>query len=244
MLFRSLKYDILSVIKAIRNDRLLQLMIPYQICFGLSAGFIGYYINKNVVAIYLGDGYIGLLTALSTFCAALLSYPFALISNYSNGRGKWYIMIFGSICFCLTGFIPLLYSNKILSKWENVILYYLIHGAARGCWENTNKAVIVDYFPNHENRDTAFSAVYFSSGLSGALGYYFYKYMSRDCMVLINFIIPLIALISYHFSDKIYYDTKLDNDINRVNILRDNNNNCNDDNDEIEMKIREEKMTI
>ena len=272
-----LKHDILSVIKAIKNNRLLQLMLPYQISFGLSAGFIGFYINNNVVAAHLGDGYIGILSGLSTLCAALLPYPFAILSKYFNGEGKYYIMIFGGLCFCTGGLAPLCLTNIELSKWSIVVIYYVLHGIARGCWESTNKAVIVEYFTingndychdknknnnknnsnnksdsddnndndnnnnnnnnsnnshndsnnnnnssnnNNDNNnnsndsksyndnndtvdcDTAFSAVYFTSGLSGAVGYCFYQYMTRNQMVLINFIIPIIAVISYHYSYK------------------------------------------
>ena len=272
--FFILKHDILCVMKAIKNNHLLQLMLPYQICFGLSAGFVGYYINNDVVATYIGDGYIGVLSALSTFFASLLSYPFAIISKSLYGKGgKYYIMIFGSLCFCSTGLGPLCLSDSQLSKWNVIIFYYILHGIARGCWENTNKAVIVEYFKineddnnnnsnnnnndnstndsndsnisnsnaNNNNRkiddndqkddnnnpnkninnnnnsndndndnenilidncDTAFSAIYFTSGLSSSVGYYFYKYMTRNQMVLINFIVPLIALISYHYSNQ------------------------------------------
>ena len=287
-----LKHDILSVIKAIKNDRLLQLILPYQISFGLSAGFIGFYINKNVVAAHLGDGYIGILSGLSTLCASLLAYPSAILSKYFNGEGKYYIMILGGLCFCTGGLAPLCLSNIELSKWHIVVFYYFIHGIARGCWENTNKAIIAEYFTvrsndnNHDNNDinnnhnlsnnrnnydninnsdndnnekdnknddnknknnnsnnnnnnnnvnfndkydedndsrhdndnnksvkysnnnvdcdTAFSAVYFTSGLSAAIGYCFYKYMTRYQMVLINFLVPIIALISYHYSHKHY----------------------------------------
>ena len=210
----TLKYDLLCVIKAIQKDELLQLMIPYQICFGFSSGFVGYYINKNVVALYLGEGYIGVLTALCTLCAALLSYPFAAISKGGNAyipleRGKWYIMICGALCFASSGFAPLFLSDKDLSQWQYIVFYYLLHGAARGCWENTNKAIIVEYFPDNEIRETAFATVYFTSGLSGATGYYFYKYMTRQQMVLLNCIMPLIALMCYHYSDKLYFTRKL-----------------------------------
>lgn len=213
----SLKYDFLSVLQAIHRDRILQLMIPYQICFGLSAGFIGYYVNKYVVADELGDGYIGGLTAMSTFIAALSSYVFAGISNLSNGRGKWHVMVFGALCFAVGGLWPLILTDKELSKWKYIVFYYSFHGAARGCWESTNKAIIAEYYPDANERETAFAAVYFTSGLSGAMGYYFYKYMTRQQMVLLNVIVPIIALISYHYSDRLFY-------INNPLILRDRKN--------------------
>lgn len=203
-----LRCDALSVIRAIRTDRVLQLIIPYQICFGFSAGFVGFYINKNVVAYYIGDGYIGLLTASSTLCAALLSFPFASLSRRNSGRGKWYVMVIGALCFCSSGLAPLVLTDSKLSTWPCIVVYFLLHGAARCCWESTNKAVIAEYFPLKDPRETAFAAVYFTSGLSGAIAYYFYKYMTRDQMVWTNTIVPLIALISYHFSDRIFHQSR------------------------------------
>ena len=203
--FLALRCDLVSVTNAIRRDRILQFMIPYQVCFGFSACFVGYYVNRNIVAKYIGDGYIGLLSGLSTLCAALLSYPFGYISNMSGGRGKWYVMIFGALCFCLSGLAPLLLSDKELAKWHLIVIYYCAHGAARGCWENTNKAVVAEYFSHEDARETAFATIYFTSGLSGAIGFYFYKYLKREQLVWLNTLVPLIALMSYHYSDYLFH---------------------------------------
>jgi MFS family permease len=191
--FLTLRCDLISVTNAIRRDRILQFMIPYQVCFGFSACFVGYYVNRNIVAKYIGDGYIGLLSGLSTLCAALLSYPFGYISNMSGGRGKWYVMIFGALCFCLSGLGPLILTDEKLANWYLIVTYYCAHGAARGCWENTNKAVVAEYFSNEDARETAFATIYFTSGLSGATGFYFYT------------LVPLIALMSYHYSDYLFH---------------------------------------
>ena len=37
----------------------LQLLLPFQITFGLSEGFVNFYINSKIVKPYIGDGYIG-----------------------------------------------------------------------------------------------------------------------------------------------------------------------------------------
>lgn len=203
--FLTLRCDLISVTNAIRRDRILQFMIPYQVCFGFSACFVGYYVNRNIVAKHIGDGYIGLLTGSSTLCAALLSYPFGYISNMSGGRGKWYVMIFGALCFCLSGLAPLLLTDEELANWYLIVTYYCAHGAARGCWENTNKAVVAEYFSNEDARETAFATIYFTSGLSGATGFYFYKYLKREQLVWINTLVPLIALMSYHYSDYLFH---------------------------------------
>ena len=48
----------------------MQLLIPYQITFGLSSGFINYYVNSRIVAVYTGSGYIGVLSGAATVMAA------------------------------------------------------------------------------------------------------------------------------------------------------------------------------
>lgn len=120
-------------------------------------------------------------------------------------------------------------SDKKLSQWGNIIIYYILHGVARGVWENTNKAVISEYFSDYT--DVAFGAVYFSSGLSGAMGYYIYKYMTRFQMSLLNTLIPLIALFCYHFSEKLFFNRiSNNNQIDGVSILcATNKNNHNND---------------
>jgi hypothetical protein len=138
--------DIFAVFKAILTIPKLQLLLPYQISFGFSASFIGFYINSNIISGYLGDGYIGFLSALSTITAVCLAYPYALVANkYRNG--KFYIMIFGMLAFFFSGFPLLILTDEEISEWGFLLLYVIIHGAGRGVWESTNKAVILEYFP-------------------------------------------------------------------------------------------------
>lgn len=145
----------------------MQLLLPYQISFGFSASFIGYYINSNIISNYLGDGYIGFLSAVSTVAAVLFTYPLALIAN-KYSYGKFYIMIFGMLSFFFSGFPLLIMSDKEISEWFFLLLYVIIHGAGRGIWESTNKAVILEYFPaskRNSKSDIAFASIYFTSGM-------------------------------------------------------------------------------
>lgn len=193
--------DASAVCRALLSVRQLQLMVPYQVCFGLSAGFVGYYVNSFVVARYIGDGYIGVFSSLSTFAAVVLAMPYASLSNNIR-HGKYIVMVIGGLCFFVTSSILLVLQDQQLSGFATMVLYYLLYGAARGAWESTNKAVISEYFPRNEDRDVAFASVYFTSGMAGACGYYFYKYMSRVELVLLNSCAALLALVCYHMSSK------------------------------------------
>jgi MFS family permease len=193
--------DILSVGKALCSNRRLQLLMPYQVCFGLSAGFVNSYMTAKVVAVYLGDGFIGLMSALATLTAVILAWPYARIAT-SHRNGKWYVMMAGGCCFLYSGLSVLCLSDAQMSSWPFLVSYFIIYGAARSAWESTNKAVVADYFGHDEKlKDSAFAAVYFMSGLAGAFGFVFYKFMSREQLAAINTVVPLLAIVSYHFSN-------------------------------------------
>jgi MFS family permease len=196
----NIKKEIFAVTKALSQNRLLQLIIPYQLCFGLSAGFFGYYVNRSIVANNLGDGYIGQFSAIATFSAVLLAWPYAKISEITPVKGKWYVMVLGAIGFTSAGLPLLFYSDASLAKWQFLVPYFILHGAARGAWESTNKAVVAEYFPRESERNAVFASVYFTSGLAGAIGFYCYQYMTRSQMVLLNTIVPVVALVCYHYS--------------------------------------------
>lgn len=197
--FREMLRDLFAVTKAIFTERKLQLMLPYQICFGLSAGLIDYYVCGFIVKEYIGDGYIGVLSALTTSTAAVLSYPFAMLSNRYI-HGKWTVMILSCFCFFFAGAPLLVFSDHWLGNWFFMVIYFVIHGAARGAWESINKAVIAEYFPTEQTRDVAFAAIYFSSGIAGAFGYFGYQHLTRLELAWLNTIVSIIGMICYHLS--------------------------------------------
>lgn len=194
--------DASAVGRALLKSRRLQLLMPYQICFGLSSGFVNSYVMAKVVAVYLGDGYIGLYSALATLTAVILSWPYARMAT-SMAHGKYYIMIVGGACFVFGGLSVLCLTDAQMSSWPFLTLYFVIYGAARSAWESTNKAVVAQYFDRDEKlKESAFAAVYFCSGLAGAFGFFFYKFLTRTQLAAINTVVPLVALASYHFSHR------------------------------------------
>lgn len=109
-------------------------------------------------------------------------------------------MMFGGCCFAFSGIALLVLSDSEIAHWSVVLLYYAIHGAARGVWENTSKAVVADYFHAEKERETAYAAVYFTSGLAGAVGYATFQFMGRIPLAIVNTVVPIVALICYHMS--------------------------------------------
>jgi MFS family permease len=182
----------------------LQLLIPYQVCFGFSAGLVETYVNGVIVNKLIGDGYIGLLSGTVSLTASLLAGPMAWVCN-NVPHGRVLVMILGIFCFAMGGLFLICLSDEEIASWSVILWYYVLHGAARGVWENTNKALIADFFPSSDMRDAAFASVYFSSGLAGAMGFIFFQFMSRYSIAVANLVTSLIALICYLFAQRLQY---------------------------------------
>lgn len=196
--------DVSAVSRVIISHRRLQLLIPYQISFGFSFVMINYLVGGFVVSRYLGDGYIGILWAIATITAAVSSRLYGYIGNAPN-LGRWYVMMFSCVCMFVNGCIILL-PAWILGTWFILVPYYVIHGAVRGAWESTNKAVVADFFQNSQNVDVAFATIYFLNGISSSFCYIFYKYMNSTEIAIMNITAALVAAYCYHLSEKVAKD--------------------------------------
>lgn len=196
---RNFRRDALHVFHAILSNRQLQLVLPFQLCFGFSASLIEYYVNGIIVKNSLGDGYIGALSSIITVTAVLLAGPWGYLAS-SFSWGKHFIIIVGGVCFLFGGLPLLLASDTQLGTWTILVLYFMVHGCCRGIWEGINKAVILDFFPMMAEQDVAFASIYFCSGLSGAIGFISYQSMSKSALAWLNTLLPLLATISYHFA--------------------------------------------
>lgn len=142
----------------------------------------------------LGASSIGMLESLTTLVPALLAFPYASAAKRYGPSG---VMSFGALCFFLVGFALFFFSNQQLASWGLIITYYCLYGAARGVWENTNKAAVADIFEFHPEIDSAFAAIYFTSAVTGSAGYYILPYLSRAAMAYIITTSSVIAIASY-----------------------------------------------
>jgi MFS family permease len=198
-------YEALTVLHELATVPKLQLLIPYQVCFGLSAGLVETYVNGVVVGPLLGDGYIGLLSGTVTLTAALLAMPTAMFANRWVAHGRSALMVLGAVAFSMGGCMLLVWSDESLAVWPVIIWFYIFHGIARCIWENTNKAIIADYFGSDEDRrDAAFASVYFASGLSGAFGFVFFQFLSRWTIAVLNVATAGIALTCFLFAQRLH----------------------------------------
>jgi MFS family permease len=199
---------VFSVAKALLTNRKLQLLMPFQVAFGLSAGLIQIYVNGVIVKDYLGGSYIGLFAGIITLTAVVIAQPLAWISRHyeTNGTGIRMIMIFGGFSFSLGGLLLLVLSREMIAKWEIIIFYYIFHGIGRGIWENTNKAIVAEYFSSSstEERDVSFASIYFASGFSGAMGFLFFQFISVRNIAILNTIVSLLGMVGFLLAQNIH----------------------------------------
>jgi MFS family permease len=196
-------FNAFAVVEAIVFTPKLQLLLPFQISFGFSAGLIQTYINGVIVKDYIGEGYIGLFAGIVTLTAFIIAQPLAIISN-TPAFGKELIMTVGGLSFAIGGLLLLLLPDKLIASWPIIILYYIIHGIARGIWENTNKAVVAEFFSASSTRDSAFASIYFASGLSGAIGFVSYQFMSRKTIAVVNSAVGTFSIFAFLLASRMH----------------------------------------
>lgn len=193
-----------AVAKLVYEDSRISLMIPFQVAFGFASSFVPYYVFGTVIAgsDKLGSTYVGLLSAIIVLTGASMAIPSAWLANKV---GKPVVMTIGGICLALAGFIFFVLSDGTLGTWGVIIPYLIVYGIGRGTWENTNKAVIADFFSETPDLSTsAFAAISFSNGLAGAIGYFAFGSMSRLAMAGVVMVSSLLAIAAYLFAAHIH----------------------------------------
>jgi len=193
----------------VRDVRLL-LVVPFQISFGFTSSFVPYYILGTVIAgsSNLGSTYVGLLSALIVLAGSVTAVP---ASWAANTLGKPLVMCLGGACLAFAGFALLIVSDERLGTWGLIVPYLIVYGIGRGTWENTNKAVIADFYvKTPEESTSAFAAVAFSNGLAGAIGYFTFSSIGRDAMAIIITATAAVAIASYLVAANIHRMRRVD----------------------------------
>jgi hypothetical protein len=191
-----------AVLRIMYTSRTLQLLLPFQFCFGFSSGLVNTYVLGVIVREYLYDGYVGILSGLMALTAAVVAWPFSAVSNrYRHGRAG--VMVLGALCFAFGAGAVLCFSDAQLAQPAFMVIYFVVRGVARGVWEGVNKANIALCFRDStEDRQAAFAAIYFASGLAGALGFLSAGVLSRNAVAGINFVLSVGALVCYLLSSR------------------------------------------
>lgn len=194
------KVNVVATGNLLFSDVRLALMIPFQVAFGLASSFVPFYVFGTVIddSDELGGTYIGVLGSVVVLTGAVTAIPAAWAAERF---GKQVVMTVGGLGLLFAGLCFLFMDNDRIGTWVVIIPYLIIYGIGRGTWENTNKAVIADFFAADPNTNTAaFAGISFTSGLAGAVGYFVFPNISRNAMAIVVSAFGVFATISYYFA--------------------------------------------
>lgn len=179
----------------------LTLLVPFQFAFGFVSSFMTFHVFGTVIgdSDHLGGTYIGLLSAIVALTGAVTAVPAGWVAKH---YGKTILMTVGGLCFMLCGaaFLPGSVGNG-LGTWALIVPYLVMFGVGRGTWENTNKAVIADYFSDSAELSTsAFACISFTSGISAAFGFFMWESISVSVIAWVLTITSLLAVLGYYIT--------------------------------------------
>lgn len=180
------------------SDPLLVLLVPVQVAFGFACSFVNYYVFGTIIADapQMGSKYIGALSALVCFSGAVIAIPAGWVAK---AHGKVGLMVVGGCCLAAVGLGVLLFSDAQLAGWDLILLYLTVYGVGRGIWENTNKAVVADFFSSGQPSQCtcAFAAVAFTSGLSKSVGFFIWPSLPRGLIAVVIVAASVVSIVCY-----------------------------------------------
>eukprot|EP00939_MAST-03C_sp_MAST-3C-sp1_P003856 g3856.t1 len=175
-----------AAVRLVTSDPKMILLYPVQMGFGFAGTFIAYYANSVLISNCINDSnsttnYTGYFAALIAVVAGICSPLFSFVTRKLGGR-KMPVMILGISAFLVEMAIYAGYnvneSDLIrgdgLCRVGPLVALYCLHGVGRGVWESTNKAVILDFFP--DDAAAAFANVIVSSGMASTIGFFMYQF--------------------------------------------------------------------
>jgi hypothetical protein len=162
--------------KLLYTDSKMLLMLPTEFTFGFLAAFGNSYLQSEIVNEVIGNSAIGYFAGIIGVSALLVSLGSGFFIKYTGL--KWPMMLFGACCYMYTVLFLFLGPDDLTQVWK-LVLIYMAHGAGRGVWESTNKAVIADFF-EVKDAPAAFANVVWSNGFAQCVGYFLFPSFSRQ----------------------------------------------------------------
>lgn len=158
------------------TNRKMQCLVLLNCAFGVTGGVLNGYINSNVTSKVVGTDNLGYFLSITPGVATVLSVPY---STFANRFGKAPLMFFGSLCFALvSGLIWILSFEKLNGLGYGICVLYILMGSGRAVFENTNKALVADFFP--ADAEAAFANVIFQSGAASAITFFIIAFVQPD----------------------------------------------------------------
>ena len=150
--YTSISRDIGAVARLVWMDARLAALLPMQMAFGYSAGYVPYYFFGTIAteSSWLGTGAVGLLSAVVVLSGALAAIPTAYAANVV-GKGR--VISIGALCLTAVGWPLFVFSDEELGNPLTTLCLLATYGVGRGIWEVINKAVLVDFFAQDTDSD-------------------------------------------------------------------------------------------
>merc|ERR1711990_917883 len=185
------------------SDPKMILMVPFEVSFGFCGAFLNGHISPKVA----GGGFkIGYLAALVSATAALTSF---FGGEFIKRAGlKWPVMLVGSACFSMLGFLFISSSDESLSGTGTLVLLYMLQGIGRGVFESCTQGIISDYFPN--DAPAAFANVVWSNGGATAFGYLWVVKQPRETEGWLVFLVSVFGFVGYFLASGLARGKKSD----------------------------------
>ena len=191
---------VVVALKFLAHSRKMQLLAPLSCSFGFTAAYVVGFINGTPAKAAVGQSNLGYLNALIPGTAALLTLP---VSWLTKRASKLPVMIFGALCYTSVAVIGLALGEDGLEDlgWKIAIIY-VIFGAGRSVFENTNKAVFADFFPNQ--LEAVFANVVVFNGSASTLGFFLFPHLHARTIAIIVVSSGVLASVAMVFAFRLH----------------------------------------
>jgi len=200
---------IFLAIDLLRKSRKMQCLVLLNVAFGFTGTLLNGYCNGELISKgSLGKNNLGYISSITPGVATILSIPYSYLANRI---GKCKLMVWGAACFtalaCVVWFTP---KELLRSMGWWVAILYVLQGSGRAVFENTNKAMVADFFPN--DKEGAFSNVIFQSGGAAAFAFFMMAPKWHDTThlkeiyaaptAIVSFLAGISLIIAFRIHDK------------------------------------------
>lgn len=174
-------------------------LIPYHVAWGCTNAFWVYYMLGEVVNEEQGWGYVGAVCVID-FSTSL---SFSFCSNKLTkcvGSSQTPMIIWGWMCMTAIGVLVLVLTNDQLGTRRRIVGYAVTHGMARSVYENNHKALIANFFREHES--IAYSVTSFSKTLAAGCTFFYYAFLvTRNFFGGTVIVTSAVGMVGYIFAN-------------------------------------------
>jgi len=140
-------------------------LAPLNLAFGFGSAYLNGSFNEFIASVEVGTDLLGAFGALTVLTATLSSQAY---SDFGKRFGNGVAMAVGSLAMMSMA----IFGSTQCNGWgDGIAVVYIAWGLGRGCYESTNRAVVVNaYLP--EDRDAAFANFTFQQCMAASIAYF------------------------------------------------------------------------